>query len=1358
MEEELARLQAEEVERDEELTKVNEELRNLQNEADFYSAKIKILTRLEDEEKTTEIAKAPISSTQKTSLANNIENGNVESTIQSNNNVLVENNIDITATPSVDIASDTSSPTDDLSVEVEPSSTEIPTTSTELVKNLDPQYEADMNAINDNSNLTGEEKADERIMVIEDMQEAVENDLAIIDDQISNSNGVEKNDLEIKKDLLRKEQQIFNDDLARNERMADGNPINATQLTDLDNLYDNIEQDIDSNPKLSDEEKLEQKNALNERKKEALSQEAGFVNELIENGEGDQQQLADISQKIEKDLANTQIEIAQNNQILAGGRTQPINTSSDNNPNATTAPTTTDPTPIGSGEIPQPTTTEKIEADDISTGHDASIADIESNPDMTEADKQEAIKQANEELLNQIDQQIADETDPGRKQSLERIKAQTEGQIEASGEINDALLNSGEREGDFSYGNPINYNTQSANDRLEELEPQISEIRQLTSRVKELEKQKAAETKPGKQNKIQKEIDKVKEELVDKESAIASEITSINMEEQKQLQHDVDVRRDSYEALAGDEEYSSTYQEANILAIEGQNKYNEAQQLRNKATSTTDKTQRNELIKQANAADILGINLTNKANEKYIEAIDELEDIATTFDEEDGIPEASGNRNTAKTMRLIETLNTQAENARNKADELQKVADTQEGKERTNTLVYIDKILVRAGQLEQQSQRLTDELPELQQRENELIAAQANQPQPLSVEDANVINSPEYQEYYESKKEANDLAEEAKKDRVEIADLREKHNNSKAELARMEDQINDIPEEDRPDYTNLMNQLKSMMSDYEQRIADLENRADEKEERARQKNQDAENTLTANPQMAIQIRNINSNPDQALVAPTTGSTAMNVIIDTVGSSPVQPNLTQSTNDPNDVAAVTPIDTPPNDTQPNDTPPNDIESNDTPPIDTQSNDTPPNDVVSNDNSPVTNVTVGDPASPVFTPPTVVASPIFKRTTKAVHSSENPIPIDAKDPSGLIYRVQVGAFRNRIPQDLYDAFAPVTGKKLDNGITRYMVGFFPAFTQANNTKNEVRGIGYRDAFVVAYYNGERISISRAREIERGENIPVADNSPNDETSQDNNDTPPNNNTLSDDVNPSDQTSPTTVSDGNAAPYQPVGSASCLFYTVQVGVYSKPRTTTQLFNISPLNRETTGSGLYRYTTGRFSDLAEANRRRASIIVNNNVEDAFVTAYYQGARIQLSRASQLVLQNGDGIYCENGGATTTPSNSTPVNNTPEINPATTPMIFDVPFFTVHLGQFSGEIPNNIATVLLDNSINGIERRKDENDNVIYTCGNYTNFEQAEKLKSDFIAQGVSDAKVVALLGDKEISIEEAIRLLEEE
>ena len=121
----------------------------------------------------------------------------------------------------------------------------------------------------------------------------------------------------------------------------------------------------------------------------------------------------------------------------------------------------------------------------------------------------------------------------------------------------------------------------------------------------------------------------------------------------------------------------------------------------------------------------------------------------------------------------------------------------------------------------------------------------------------------------------------------------------------------------------------------------------------------------------------------------------------------------------------------------------------------------------DSSPIVNTVPakGEITSNTYVPPSKVTTDIIKFTAEevSVYSDDNPIPVNPKLPDGLIYKVQVGAFRNPIPQDLFKGFAPISAEKVRDDITRYRVGYFTSYNVANTAKNQVRGLGYRDAFV-------------------------------------------------------------------------------------------------------------------------------------------------------------------------------------------------------------------------------------------------------------------------------------------------------
>lgn len=303
-----------------------------------------------------------------------------------------------------------------------------------------------------------------------------------------------------------------------------------------------------------------------------------------------------------------------------------------------------------------------------------------------------------------------------------------------------------------------------------------------------------------------------------------------------------------------------------------------------------------------------------------------------------------------------------------------------------------------------------------------------------------------------------------------------------------------------------------------------------------------------------------------------------------------------------------------------------------------------------------------------PKTLVAD-IFLTNSSERYSADNPIPIDPEMPDGLVYKVQVGAFRNDIDQDLYEGFSPIMGERLDNGITRYTAGMFTTYSSAGLAKEIIQDKGYEDAFIVAFFNGERVDIGSALDLQEQQPLAEAANdsaASNDRTAAEGQ--RPDYQPLQADTSAVDPSTgdvgievsseevemlsayPSTSEEllnsfnpeeGATDYYNVPGAAEAtqvetvrgLFYTVQVGVYSKPVPASAIFNLEPLNSQLLESGLVRYTTGRYTDLDEARQRKDQIVVIG-VSDAFLTAYVNGKRIPMKEAAALIKKFGPSIF----------------------------------------------------------------------------------------------------------------------------
>jgi len=350
------------------------------------------------------------------------------------------------------------------------------------------------------------------------------------------------------------------------------------------------------------------------------------------------------------------------------------------------------------------------------------------------------------------------------------------------------------------------------------------------------------------------------------------------------------------------------------------------------------------------------------------------------------------------------------------------------------------------------------------------------------------------------------------------------------------------------------------------------------------------------------------------------------------------------------------------------------------------------------------------------PARLSDAIFKMIdfNESLYSEVNPIPMNNTMPTGLVYKVQIGAFRNPPPQDIYKGFAPVRGENTRPGWIRYTAGLFQQKNQAQLKRNEIRTLGYEDAFVVAYLNGERISLSRAKDIETGvEKVPESSG-----------------NALAAGGNPISVV-PTSAVSGEV---KQLSDIKGLMYTVQVGAFRNQVTSNELYGISPLIEYLAGE-YYKYGSGVYNDINKASDAKSKIQALG-VSDAFVTAFYNGNRVSMDEASKLA-NGGTSFATEQPITVNTPSG----NNSAGIN------------FRVQVGAYRQEVPVEDAKVILSLSNIGLDTKVDS-DITYYTAGNYGSYAEAKQMQTQVANQGLSGAFVVALQNGQKIDLQEAIKL----
>ena len=427
--------------------------------------------------------------------------------------------------------------------------------------------------------------------------------------------------------------------------------------------------------------------------------------------------------------------------------------------------------------------------------------------------------------------------------------------------------------------------------------------------------------------------------------------------------------------------------------------------------------------------------------------------------------------------------------------------------------------------------------------------------------------------------------------------------------------------------------------------------------------------------------------------------------------------------------------------------------------------------------------------------------FEKAENSVYSSNNPIPIDVNIPEGLIFKVQIGAFRNPIPQDLFKGFNPVTGERTQTGVIRYSAGFFKKFLIADQAKREIQSMGYRDAFVVAFYNGKRISINEAIAMDKNgslaSNVTAPLNEKSSTVSSNANVNQPDNIQVSENGQPVNTINDATVAVDNKTGSKDLNSTKGLIYTVQIGVYRNPVTAAKLYNVTPIYSEVLSTGLIRYTSGLFKQDGEASLAKNKIVAKG-IKDAFVIAYNNGKKISLAEARALST-NSSTEDTQGTQKTLTPSTQpvAPANKqniVPEVKPAVSEVIqkpanadtelSNVPasnqqpdnnkinesdavlkfnttsdtgiVYKVQIGVFRNEVPNDIAVLFLRVSSKGVDHYLDEDSLTYYTLGKVRTYAEADELKQYAIQEGISKPFVVAYKNGKKIDIEEARSITE--
>lgn len=194
----------------------------------------------------------------------------------------------------------------------------------------------------------------------------------------------------------------------------------------------------------------------------------------------------------------------------------------------------------------------------------------------------------------------------------------------------------------------------------------------------------------------------------------------------------------------------------------------------------------------------------------------------------------------------------------------------------------------------------------------------------------------------------------------------------------------------------------------------------------------------------------------------------------------------------------------------------------------------------------------------------------------------LPVD----DNSLFRVQIGAFRYDLSENIFAGIDDVIGLRGDDGLTRYMTQSYDNATDAAARKIELLMQGFDGAFVTAYSGGTRITLAEAgMDVVEG-----ADDLTHDEE----------NNSID----------PESIS-----------------FRIQLGAFMSEIPTETLDNylkignVKPVKDET---GMIKYLTGQMENYADA-KQYLEIVRSQGVPNAFVVGEFNGTIIPAEEARMI-------------------------------------------------------------------------------------------------------------------------------------
>jgi hypothetical protein len=191
--------------------------------------------------------------------------------------------------------------------------------------------------------------------------------------------------------------------------------------------------------------------------------------------------------------------------------------------------------------------------------------------------------------------------------------------------------------------------------------------------------------------------------------------------------------------------------------------------------------------------------------------------------------------------------------------------------------------------------------------------------------------------------------------------------------------------------------------------------------------------------------------------------------------------------------------------------------------------------------------------------------------------------------IVYRVQLGEFKNKISTSVFNTSAGVLELKTGESVYRYVTKGFRTIEEAASVRADLVIQGYSDAFVTAYKDGKRIPMSQTKAtVDKAYKEDLDENKI----------------------------------------FSSVDK-SLVSFKIQLGTLKKTfqekTMDERVKDIADIEKQGTSSGSIRYTTGKFQKYDEAEKYLKSL-QDKGFSDAFIIATFKGEIISTQEAMELL------------------------------------------------------------------------------------------------------------------------------------